>query len=66
MKICFKLVTGETYTLSHEIYGGSEPFYEAGIAEVQIGFLLTKVAYFICDQGEFISAQHIVSAHVEP
>ena len=65
MKICFKLVTGENYTLSHEVYGGNEPLDEAR-AVVQIGFILTKMAYFVCDQGEAISAQHIVSAHVEP
>lgn len=65
MKIRFKVVTGEEYTLSREVYGGSAPLDQTK-ATVQLGFLLTKVAYFTSDQGEVISAQHIVSAHVEP
>ncbi len=65
MKICFKMVTGDTYTLSHEVYASSRPFDKAG-AEIEISFILTKMAFFVCDQGEYISCQHIVSAHIEP
>ena len=66
MKICFKVVTGDEYTLSRQVYGGTAPLVDETDASVQLGFVLTKVAYFKSDQGEFISASHIVSAHIEP
>jgi|GEM_PF-3750859 len=65
MKIRFKMVTGDEYTISHEVCGGNQPLDERK-ANVQLIQLLTKVAYFVCDQGESIAAQHIVSAHIEP
>ena len=66
MKICFKMVTGETYTLSNKVYARPEPLRDEVDAKVEIGSILTKMAYFVCDQGEYISCQHIVSAHIEP
>lgn len=65
MKIRFKLVTGDEYTISNEVCGGDKPLDEMK-ARVQLVCLMTKVAHFVCDQGEVISAQHIVSAHIEP
>lgn len=66
MKICFKMVTGDTYTLSNTVYVGSEPLGDVVNAQVELSFILTKMAFFVCDQGEYISCKHIVSAHIEP
>lgn len=63
MRIHFKVVTGEEYTLSNEVYGGSAPLDEKK-AFIQLSFLLSQVVSFTCDQGYAIAARHIVSAYV--
>lgn len=64
-KIHLKMSTGEEFTVSREFYGGSGPMRDRKSAEVQMGFILTKLAALGTDQGVTVNVSQIVYEWVE-
>jgi len=60
MKIHVKMTTGDEFTISEQFYGGGGPMKTRRDAEVQMSFLLTKMAAVGTDQGPTINVQQIV------
>lgn len=60
-----KLVSGDEFTISHSFYGASGPMETTGDAQVQMSFLLTKMAAVGTDQGKTINVAQIAYEWVE-
>ena len=60
MKINVKMTTGEVFTISEAFYGDSGPLKDMKSAQVQMSFILTKMAALGTDQGPTINVQQIV------
>jgi hypothetical protein len=63
--IHIKVVTGEEFTISHSFYGASGPMTEHSDAQVQMSFLLTKMASIGTDQGKTVNTAQIVYEWIE-
>lgn len=64
-KIHIKVVTGEEFTISNSFYGATGPIADHGAAQVQMSFLLTKMASIGTDQGKTVNASQIVYEWIE-
>lgn len=58
-RINLKVSTGEQFTVSNAFYGRSGPM-TVSEAEVQMSFILTKLASIDTDQGHNVNTAHIV------
>ncbi|MES2171200.1 MAG: hypothetical protein V4479_10845 [Actinomycetota bacterium] len=63
--IHIKLVSGDEFTISHSFYGASGPMTTRSDAEVQMSFLLTKMAAVGTDQGKTVNVAQIAYEWVE-
>jgi hypothetical protein len=63
--IHIKVVTGEEFTISHSFYGASGPLKDHGDAQVQMSFLVTKMATIGTDQGKTVNTTQIVYQWIE-
>jgi len=63
--IHIKVVTGELFTISQSFYGASGPLTSRQDAQVQMSFLLTKMAAIGTDQGKTVNVTQIVYEWIE-
>lgn len=64
-KIHVKVVTGEEFTISQAFYGTPKPLTSREDAEVQMSFLITKMATVTTDQGKTLNVAQIVYQWIE-
>lgn len=64
-KIHVKVVTGEEFTISDSFYGAKGPMRTRHDAQVQMSFLLTKMATVGTDQGKTLNVAQIVYEWIE-
>jgi hypothetical protein len=65
VKINFKMVNGEEFSIDHEVYAGSAPLKDRKDASVQLSLLMKELLYFTSDQGKIVVVKHIVTAWIE-
>ncbi len=64
-RIHVKLVTGDVFTISQSFYGATGAMNTVQDAQVQMSFLLTKMAAVGTDQGKTINVAQIAYEWVE-
>ena len=64
-RIHVKIVTGEEFTISRSFYGDAKPMPTRRDAEIQMSFLLTKMATISTDQGKTLNVAQIVYEWIE-
>lgn len=64
-KIHIKVSTGEEFTISNAFYGSEGPLTDMRSAQVQMSFILTKLAAIGTDQGRTVNVAQIVYEWVE-
>ncbi len=64
-KIHVKVVTGEEFTISQAFYGAEGRLATRRDAEIQMSFLLTKMATIGTDQGKTLNVAQIVYEWIE-
>lgn len=60
-----KVVTGEEFTISESFYGAQGRMATRKEAQVQMSFLLTKMATVSTDQGKTLNVAQIVYEWIE-
>lgn len=64
-KIHLKVVTGDEFTISKAFYGAEGPLTDLKTAQVQMSFILTKLAAIGTDQGKTVNVSQIVYEWIE-
>ncbi len=64
-RIHLKVATGDEFTISNAFYGADGPLTDRRSAEIQMSFILTKLAAIGTDQGMTVNVSQIVYEWVE-
>ncbi|WP_244929199.1 hypothetical protein [Nocardioides sp. W7] len=64
-RIHLKVTTGEEFTVSNAFYGAEGPMADRRSAEIQMSFILTKLAAIGTDQGRTVNTSQIVYEWVQ-